>query len=174
MACCPSIIGGPVNVTIAGLAIPGRRIKLTTEGSLTVKAKNFTISDRDTGLGHSKTRNNSVISGTFILTRGILSTDQLFPSDASFADASPIFNDDVTGIQWIKSACGLTVTLESECGDAWIMNNAAETSEGEQDIYEGTADFRFSSAYPVREINLRGNFGAAFRNTTTQAVNNII
>lgn len=153
MTCCPTIIGGPVAVTVAGPGVPGNRIKLTTEGSLTVKAKTFTISDRDQGLGHTRSNNNSYIEGTFVLTKGIFSSEGLFPAPTGGA---PIFNDDITGIAAIKGLCGLRVTLESSCGDTWNMVAAAETSEGEQDIFEGTASFRFSSPLPIQEINSFG------------------
>lgn len=153
MTCCPTIIGGPVNVTIAGAGIPGGRIKLTTEGSLTVKANTFTISDRDQGLGHTSSRNNSYMEGTFVLSRGA------FTSRALFQDSTPggvsIFDDSVSSISSIKGQCNLVVTLESFCGDTWQMSAAAETSEGEQDIFEGTANFRFSSPLPITEISLQ-------------------
>ena len=153
MACCPTIIGGPVNVTVAGDDIPGGRVKLTTEGSLIVKANTKTQSDRDTGLGHTRSRNNSYIEGTFILSRGLFSTEDLFGFTGDAGGAAPIFNDGISGIADIQCACGLTVTLESECGDVWSMIAAAETSGGEQDIYEGTASFRFSSPFPIREFS---------------------
>lgn len=142
--CCDGFVGGLYSLTID---VPGvaEQYKFTLEGDLTVKKNTFTNSGRDQGLGGRKERNNSYIEGTAVLFRG---------DSNSFADL-----DDNAGLTTFSSEnfpfcdilgqCNMTIRVESDCGELWVMTGGFDASDQAINIYEGTVSFRFESPRPV-------------------------
>lgn len=144
MACCPSVLAGPVSLTITHPDLGGRQ-KFETEGDVTTKPKTFTIEDRDSGRGHRKTRNNSYIEGTITLTNGGLGLVSSFRTENGFEP----FNDVDVDPTKLFCICGAVVNMVDDCGNSWTMYNAAFTGDGTFNSREGTMAFRFSSPFEI-------------------------
>lgn len=145
--CCPSFIGGRVDLIIRNSGASGSRYwKFSTEDAVTLKPRNFTHEDRQ-NLGHVREPNNSYIEATVPLKRGI------FSNDPSVGGSSIDFDDDVDDISDIFEMCNAEINIVAECGDTYTMRSAVYTGDGTFDIKGGTATLRFSSIYDIIDTN---------------------